>query len=499
MTDLAGADDPLDLGWEWSPDEIKRVGYQVVDLIADYLTQLPQRPVWEPYPPELAQHLLREPVPETGQEAGALLSEFATTVAPYPFGNGHPRYFAWVNSPPAIMGIFAEALAAAMNPSCAGGNHAAVYLERQVVRWFTELFGFPEPTMGLLVSGGSMATLTALAVARQSRAGAGINPRAAGLQAGGPRLLIYRSDQAHSCVQKAVELLGIGSDNLRTISVDQDYRLDVAKLAAAISSDLAAGHRPVAVVASAGTTNTGAIDPLREIAEVCRRHGLWLHVDGAYGALALLSQRYHGELTPLALADSLAFDPHKWMSVPYEAGLVLVRDGEALRATFSLVPEYLRIDTQSEGSSVHGPPWLSEYGFLQTRGFLALKVWMALKHAGLVGYAQAVEHDLALAEHLASRVDASPRLELAAPPSLSIVCFRYVPAALAGDNERLNELNRRLLEHVQRSGQAFLSSTTLNGRLVLRACIVNYRSTRADIDHLVDAVLAAGETLVESE
>jgi aromatic-L-amino-acid/L-tryptophan decarboxylase len=497
MTDFAGTGDPLDLGWEWSADDIKRFGYQVVDLIADYLTELPQRPVWEPYPPALAQSLLSEPVPQTGQEAGALLSEFASRIAPYPFGNGHPRYFAWVNSPPVITGIFAEALAAAMNPSCAGGNHAAVYLERQVVGWFKELFGFPEPAMGLLVSGGSMATLTALAVARQSRAGSGLNPRAEGLQAGGPRLLIYRSDQAHSCVQKSVELLGLGSDNLRTIPVDQDYRLDVAQLEAAIASDRAAGHRPVAVVASAGTTNTGAIDPLWEIAEVCRRYGLWLHVDGAYGALALLSRRYQSELEPLALADSLAFDPHKWMSVPYEAGLVLVRDAEALRSTFSLVPEYLRIDAESEGG-VHGPTWFSEYGFLQTRGFLALKVWMALKHSGLAGYSRAVEHDLALAEHLAARVDASPLLELAAPPSLSIVCFRYVPPTLAEDEERLNDLNRRLLERVQLSGKAFLSSTMLTGRLVLRACIVNYRSTRADIDQMVDAVLAAGEVLAGS-
>jgi aromatic-L-amino-acid decarboxylase len=498
MPEFVSTEDPLDLGWDWPADEIKRFGYQVVDLIAGYLTELPEHPVWQPYPAELAQSLLLEPAPRTGEEAGALLAEFATRIAPYPFGNGHPRYFAWVNSPPAIMGIFAEALAAAMNPSCAGGNHAAVYLERQVIRWFKELFGFPDPAMGLLVSGGSMATLTALAVARQSHTGAGINPRVDGLQQGGSRLLIYRSDQAHSCVQKSVELLGIGSNNLRTIPVDQDYRLDVARLEATIVSDTAAGHRPLAVIASAGTTNTGAIDPLREIAEVCRRHGLWLHVDGAYGALALLSPRYQAELAPLALADSLAFDPHKWMSVPYEAGLVLVRDAEALRATFSLIPEYLRIDAESE-DGVHGPPWFSEYGFLQTRGFLALKVWMALKHSGLAGYTRAVEHDLALAEHLVARVAASPLLELAAPPSLSTVCFRYVPAALDGDDLQRNQLNQGLLQRVQQSGEAFLSSTTLSGRLVLRACIVNYRSTRADIDRMVDAVLAAGESLAGAE
>jgi aromatic-L-amino-acid/L-tryptophan decarboxylase len=497
MTDSAGTGDSLDLGWEWSPDEIKRFGYQVVDQIADYLTQLPDRPVWQPYPAELAEALRSAPMPQSGQEPSAILSEFATQIAPYPFGNGHPRFYAWVNSPPAIIGVFAEALAAAMNPSCAGGNHAAVYLEWQVARWFKELCGFPEAAMGLLVSGGSMATLTALAVARQTRAG-GIDIRVRGLaESGGPRLLVYRSDQAHSCVQKAVELLGIGSDNLRTISVDAEYRLDVEKLEATIQTDLAAGHLPMAVVASAGTTNTGSIDPLWEIAQVCQRYGIWLHVDGAYGAPALLSKRYNAALSPLSLADSLALDPHKWLSIPYESGLVLLRDAEALRATFSLIPEYLRIDTETEGG-VHGPTWFSEYGFLQTRGFLALKVWMALKHYGLDGYTKAIEHDLALAEHLARRVEASPLLELAAPPSLSVVCFRSVPATLAGDDERLNALNQRVLERVQRSGRAFLSSTMLSGRLVLRACIVNYLSTRADIDTLLDVVLEASAALAAS-
>jgi aromatic-L-amino-acid decarboxylase len=495
MSDVA-EDDPLALGWEWSAEEIRRFGYQVVDVIAEHLTRLPERPVWQPYPAEQAEALLGAPAPLEGQEADALLEEFASQVAPYPFGNGHPRFYAWVNSPPTVVGIFAEALAAAMNPSCAGGNHAAVYVERQVIGWFKQMLGFPEEAMGLLVSGGSMATLTALAVARHTRGGGEM--RAGGLQQGGPHLIVYRSEQGHSCIQKAVELLGIGSAHLRTGPVDGLYRMQVEALEAAIQADLAAGHRPMAVVASAGTVNTGAIDPLEEIAAVCRRHGLWLHVDGAYGAVAALTDEYKAALAPLALADSLALDPHKWLSIPVEAGLVLVlvRDGQAMRDTFSLVPEYLRLEGDARG--VNGPPWFSEYGFQQTRGFRALKVWMSLKYYGLDGSARAIEHDIQLARHLASRVEASPDLEMAAPQSLSIVCFRFAPASLRGDDERLNALNRRLLERVQLGGKAFLAGTTLGERFVLRACVVNYRATRADIDALVEAVLEAGEAVKDA-
>ncbi len=494
MSDFAEDTDPLALGWEWSAEEIKRVGYQVVDLIADHLTRLPERPVWQPYPPEQADALLSAPAPQEGQTADALLEAFASQVAPYPFGNGHPRFYAWVNSPPTTIGVFAEALAATMNPSCAGGNHAAIYLERQVIGWFKQMVGFPQEAMGLLVSGGSMATLTGLAVARHTRGGGDM--RADGLQHNGPRLIVYRSEQGHSCIQKAVELLGLGSANLRAIPVDAEYRVQVGALEEAIKADLAAGQRPMAVVASAGTVNTGAIDPLEAIAEVCQRYNLWLHVDGAYGAVAALTDEYKAALAGLALADSLALDPHKWLSIPYEAGLVLVRNGQALRDTFSLVPEYLRIEGDARG--VQGPPWFSEYGFQQTRGFNALKVWMSLNYYGLNGYARAIEHDLRLARYLASRVKARPDLELATPPSLSIVCFRCAPAHLRGDEERLNAFNKRLLERVQLSGKAFLAGTTLGKRFVLRACIVNHRATRADIDALVDTVLEEAAHLAET-
>jgi glutamate/tyrosine decarboxylase-like PLP-dependent enzyme len=399
-----------------------------------------------------------------------------------------------VNSPPVVIGVLAEALAAAMDPSCAGGNHAAIYVERQVLNWFKQMLGFPPDSMGLLVSGGSMASLTALAVARHARAGFDVRRR--GLQGGARQLVLYLSEEGHGCMRKAAELMGIGSDYVRTVATDDDLRMRADDLDARIRADLADGCRPFAVGASAGTVNTGAIDPLREIAEVCRRHGVWFHVDGAYGAPAVLIQRYREELAGMALADSVALDPHKWFSIPVEAGLVLVKDAQAMRDTFSLVPPYLRTDGSLAG--VGGLPWFSEYGFQQTRGFRALKIWMALKQYGLNGYAQLIEEHIELARYLHSRVAATPDLEAMAPPGLSIVCFRYRPMALRGDTERLDALNKALLERIQLGGKAFLSSTVLRGAFVLRACIINYQTRRADLDFLVDLVQQEGKAVLTS-
>jgi glutamate/tyrosine decarboxylase-like PLP-dependent enzyme len=478
--------------WGWSAEEFRHVGYRVVDRIADYLSHLPSEPAFRPVPEDLAARFLREPPPEAGQGIEAILEEFDRHIAPYPFGQGHPRFWGFVNPPPTPIGILAEALAAAMNSSCGGGNHAAYYVERQVVRWFQQIVGFPEEGTGLLVSGGSMATLTGLAVARHTRAG--VDVRAEGVQGGDGRLTVYMSQEGHSCIRKAVELLGLGSKAIRTIPVDGRYRMQVADLEAAIRRDREQGCRPVAVCASAGTVNTGAIDPLGEISAVCRRHDVWLHVDGSYGGPAVLTERYRPELEAMALADSLALDPHKWLYVPIEAGLALVRDGAALRDTFSLVPPYIR--TEGSPSGVYGLPWFSEYGFQQTRAFRALKVWMAVKHHGLAGYAGSIDRDIALAGHLAERINESEDLELMAPPGLSVVCFRYAPAGLRGDGERLDALNKALLERVQLGGEAFLSSTVLGGRFALRACIVNPRSTEADIDLVAGLVERIGGELL---
>ena len=476
--------------WEWPAEEIKRVGYQVIDLIAEHLTSLPQKPVFQPFPGDLASRYLDgSPLAEEGQSPDEVLADFSAEIEPYPFGNGHPRFHGWVNSPPALMGILAESLAAAMNPSCAGGNHAAIYVERRVIAWFKRILGFPDESMGLLVSGGSAAALTALAVARHVKSG--FDVRVKGVQAAPTRLRFYKSSEGHGCNQKAIELLGIGSENLVEIEHDRSHRMLPAALDARIRSDLAAGYRPVAVIASAGTVNTGAIDPLGEIADVCQQHSVWMHVDGAYGAPAILSEKYRPELAALSRADSLAMDPHKWLCVPVEAGLVLVRDAEAMRATFSLVPPYLRTDGSLTG--VGGLPWFSEFGFQQTRGFRALKVWMALKHHGLAGYRRAIDSDIARAEYLAGLIRQDSDLELFEPQSLSIVCFRYVPAGFRQTTEVTDKLNKLLLERIQLGGEAFLSGTVMDGFFWLRACLVNPLTSKEDVDALIRILKADGQ------
>ncbi|HEU0298656.1 MAG TPA: pyridoxal-dependent decarboxylase [Longimicrobium sp.] len=472
----------------WSAEEARRIGYRVADLIADYLAELPARPVFDPVPAELAAAFRAAPVPAEGEPAESVLDAFAREVAPYPFGNGHPRFYGWVNSPPAPIGIFAAALAAAMNPSVAGGNHAAVHLEHQVAGWFKALLGFPADGYGLLVSGGSAAALTALAAARHAAcARRGWDVRARGLQsAGAPRLVVYRGAEGHGCNQKAVELLGIGSEGLRTVPGDAALRMRADALDAMLGEDAAAGRIPMAVVASAGTVNTGAIDPLDEIADVCARHGVWLHVDGAYGAPAILLDEFRPALRALARADSVAIDPHKWMYVPVDAGLVLVRDAQAMRDAFSLVPPYLRTDADERG--VQGPPWLSEYGMEQTRPFRALKVWMAMRHFGIDGYRALIASDVALARRLADLVRGDPDFVVWEPQGLGIVCFRAAPAALPDDGDALDALNRTVLQRVQLGGEAFLSSTVLDGRFWLRACIVNPRATPDDVARTFAAV-----------
>jgi len=478
--------------WQWSPEEIQRVGYKVVDLIAKHLTGLPQEPVFRPFPSQLASKYLNSSPPESGREAEEILDTFAGEIELYPFGNGHPRFYGWVNSPPVVLGVFAEALAAAMNPSCAGGNHAAIYVEREVINWFRQILGFPPNSMGVLVSGGSMAALTALAAARHVHCGYDV--RSKGVQGSDVRLTFYRTAEGHGCHQKAIEILGIGNDNLRTVAHDASLRMLPEALETAIRQDRERGSRPVAVIASAGTVNTGAIDPLREIAEVCARNQVWLHVDAAYGGPAILTREYAQELSAISVADSIALDPHKWLYVPVEAGLVLVRNSANLRKAFSLVPAYLQTDGKTEG--VGGLPWFSEYGFQQTRGFRALKVWMSLEYHGLCGYRAAIEHDISLARGLINSLKSDARFEVFEPQSLSIVCFRYAPAELRRQGEnKVDDCNRAVLEKLQLGGKVFLSSTVIGDKFWLRACIVNPRASEEDID-LVPKVVAEAATSI---
>jgi glutamate/tyrosine decarboxylase-like PLP-dependent enzyme len=483
--------------WRPGAEEIERLGAQVARIIAAYLTDLPERPVYEPVPPGLTDQWATEPPPETGSEPAEILDRFSRDIASYPFGNGHPAFAAWVNSPPALIGVFAEALAAAMNPSVAGGDHAAVYLEHQVVRWLAELAGLPPGAGGLLVSGASMATLTGLAVARhRALTAAGVEIRASGLQKSTRQALLYATAEVHGCVRKAAELLGIGSANIRIVATDDAFRMRSSDLAVMLAGDLAAGDLPVAVVASADTVNTGAIDPLGEIAEVCARTGTWLHVDAAYGGPpVLLLDDFRTTRAALAMADSVAIDPHKWMYVPVDAGVLLLADPAQAREAFSLVPPYLRTD----GDEL---PWFSEYGFEQTRPFRALKLWMTLQHLGLTGYRDLIRHDLKMAGYLREQVEAAGDLELLAA-GLSVVCFRYRPDDWDGSDQELDELNRTVARAVQLSGRAYLAKTTVRRTAspqvtALRACIVNPGTTERHVEQLLHEVRTQGAGIASS-
>lgn len=473
----------------WDRDEIRRAGYRVVDLIADHIADLPAQPAFRPVPTALATALVEAALPRDGMSVDLVLDSFANVVGKHPFGNGHPRYYGWVNSPPAIIGVLAEAFAATVNASVAGGNHAAVWIERQVLDWVKQMLGFPREAMGLFVSGGSMAALTALAVARHvACAKNGLDVRSVGLQSA-TRLRLYKSAEGHGCNQKAVELLGIGSANIVTVPSDAALRIRADALDELLTRDIAAGDTPLAVVATAGTVNTGAIDPLDSIADVCARHGVWLHVDGAYGAPAILTPQYQAPLAAISRADSLAIDPHKWLYVPVDAGVILIRSASAMRDAFSLVPPYLRTDGNVAG--VQGPTWFSEYGFEQTRPFRALKTWASLAHFGTSGYAALLQHDIAMALHLAELLRKDDAFQLWEPQSLSIVCFRAVPRHLRGNEPALEALNRSVLNEVQLGGEGFLSSTVIDGKFWLRACVVNPRAKEPDVDAVFHAVQAA--------
>jgi glutamate/tyrosine decarboxylase-like PLP-dependent enzyme len=402
-------------------------------------------------------------------------------------GNGHPAFFGWVNPPPSLAGVVASLAAAAMNPSVVAGDHADVHLERAVVRWLAELVGFPHaPGAGLLTSGASAATIVCLAGARgRALAAVGHDVRRDGL-AGAPRLVAYVPAEAHSCVRRALELLGVGNGVMRDVPLDAG-RLDAVALRASIAADRASGALPALLVGSAGTVNAGAIDPLDALADVATAEGLWFHVDGAYGAFGVIDPAISARFRGMERADSLALDPHKWLGVPVDAGCALVQRGDDLRDAFSLIPPYLRQDT---GAAVGT---FAEYGPEQTRPFRTLKTWATIAARGRVGLTAHVARANRLARELAALVEREPELELAAPPETSIVAFRARPAGCPP--ARLDDLNRALPEAVQTRGRAFVTGTVFGGRETLRACILHPDTGSEHLAILVAEVVETARTL----
>lgn len=467
-----------------SPDEFRRLGHQLIELIAAQLENIHSAPTRQPVPPDVQDFLLNPTLPPQPHNPDTLIEQFQAYIQPYPMGNNSPRFFAWVNSPAAPLGILAEMLAAAHNPSVAGGDHSATYLEYGILKWFKQMFGFTMEAGGLLVSGGSVANLVCMGAMRHWATAGKV--RAEGMA--NQTLVVYTSTEGHSCILKAVEILGIGNQNLRHIPVNADYQMDMDALRQQIATDRANGLRPVCIAASAGTVNTGAIDPLHELADLCAAEGLWFHVDGAYGGVGILAEGKAALYAGIERADSIAIDPHKWLYLPIECGCALVKDGTLHREAFSVLPPYLRDD--------RGLPWFSEFGVQQTRTFRALKVWMVVNQIGEAGYRELITRDITLADSLAEKIEHHPDFALLAHGPLSIVCFRYAPSHAPTD--QWEDLNRRLLEIVQREGQVFLTSTRLHGVLALRACIVNFRTTEADLDTLLNVVSAAGAQILAS-
>jgi aromatic-L-amino-acid decarboxylase len=444
---------------------LRRAAHTLVDGVADHLAALPSRPVWQPLPTALRTQLLDLPLPERPAALDDLVATALHDVLPHAMGNGHPAFFGWVNPPPSPAGVVVSLAAAAMNPSVVSGDHADIHLERAVVRWLAELVGFPHtPGAGLLTSGASAATIVCFAGARgRALAEVGHDVRRDGL-VGAPQLVAYVPAEAHSCVRRALELLGLGSGAMREVPLDGG-RLDAAALRASIAADRASGAVPALLVGSAGTVNAGAIDPLEALADVASAERLWFHVDGAYGALGVLDPEIAARYRGMDRADSLVLDPHKWLGVPVDAGCALVQRPDDLRDAFSLIPPYLR---QGADSPVGA---FAEYGLEQTRPFRAFKTWATIAARGRAGIAVQVARANALARELATLVEREPELELAAAPETSIVAFRARPPGCPPS--RLDDVNRALPEAVQARGRAFVTGTVFSGRETLRACILH--------------------------
>jgi len=477
------------------PATFRTLGHALIDQLAEAMAHIPDGPVARSEAPSAVRSALGVggPLPEHGTDPAALLESTTRALFAHSLFNGHPRFFGYITAPPAPVGVLGDLIAAAVNPNVGAWilAPAATEIEDEAVRWIGELIGMPAGTGGILVSGGNMANMLGLYAARAANAGWDV--RKDGVAASGaPRLRVYGSAETHTWIQKGCDMAGLGTDALRWIPTDAGLRMDVAALRAQIDADRAAGDRPLMVVGTAGSVGTGAIDPLPAIAELCREQKIWFHVDGAYGGFAAASPEAPADLRALSLADSVAVDPHKWLYAPLEVGCALVRDHEMLRAAFAYHPPYYHFAEQVTNYNEFGPQ--------NSRGFRALKVWLALRQVGAAGYRAMITDDIRLSRVMHEVAGNHAELETFIQ-GLSISTFRYVPADLrprVGEDaveKHLDALNRELLDRIQKGGEMFVSNALIRGRYALRACIVNFHTRRADVEAVPEIAARIGREI----
>lgn len=471
--------DPMD----WM--DVRTLSHRILDDAVDYLRDVRDRPAWQEMPAEVRASF-DAPMPTSGTPLDDVYRQVVDNVMAYPMGNIHPRFWAWYMGASNLTGAIGDFLAAIQGSNLGGGNHAAALLDGQVVDWCKQMIGFPANASGTLVSGGSMANLIALTVARNVMSG--IDLREDGLGALRKPMFFYGSDQLHSCHRKAVEALGLGNRALRRITTDPQLRIDIGALEQAINDDRARGGLPACIIASAGTVNTGAIDDLHALADLAQRENMWLHVDGCIGALIAIAPRNRELVSGIERADSVALDPHKLLHAPFEAGCVLVKDSAAHKGAFAVTPEYL----ESAPRGLASGEWLHEYGLQTSRGFRALKIWMAVKEHGIEKFGRLIDQNIEQARYLSELIEAEPSLELVAPTTIDIVCFRYLARARNADARK--QIHVETMLRLQERDVAVLSDTTVHGEHFLRVAIANHRTRRADIELLVrELVRIAGE------
>ena len=472
---------------DWS--SIRQLAHNMVDDMFDYLQNVAERPVWTPMT-EGAKSALNQPLPTDPTSPEQVYADFKTHVLPFNMGNIHPRFWSWVNGTGTAMGMMSDMLASGMNPNNTIGEHAGMYVEKQVIEWLKTMMGYPSVGSGLLVSGGSLANITAIIVARNHFDS---QIRATGNAAVGGQLVMYCSSETHNCLFKAADVIGIGNDNLRKIPVDADYQIDVHALEKAILDDKSKGNVPFCIIGNAGTVNTGAIDPLSKLQDLAHEYGLWFHVDGAFGALAKLDADFEEQLKAIETADSVAFDLHKWLYMNYDVGCVLIKIATIHRAAYAQAASYL---AHHERGLASGIDPRGNFGLELSRGFRALKVWMLLKEHGIEKYKRLIHQNIMQTKYLGQLVENQPFLELLAKPNMNIVCFRFNPKGLS--NDALNALNKEILMRLHEQGIAAPSYGLLDGRYAIRVANVNHRSRKEDFEALVDGVLTIGKTILQS-